>query len=96
MSGEPISNDGSGLVIIPIENTTPEERAVLSVYYKDDAPVLVVTNGTHIPGQLTVIDGSGATVATYTVDQVGGAAGISTRSYDGLTAVASGNAVVAE
>ncbi|MEY9890554.1 hypothetical protein ABIA31_004212 [Catenulispora sp. MAP5-51] len=93
MSDEPISDAGSGLVIIPLENTTPEERAVLSVYYKDDAPVLVVTNGTHVPVQLTVTDASGATIATYTVDQVGGVVGISPRS-DGLTAVASGNAIV--
>ncbi|MFF7755022.1 hypothetical protein ACFZCP_38685 [Streptomyces sp. NPDC007971] len=68
MSEKLPSTEETGLVLIPAEKTTPEEQATLSVYHQDGAPVLVITNGTHLPARLTVTNATGATVATYTVD----------------------------
>lgn len=67
MSEKPPASEGTGLIIIPAENATEEQRATLSVHYTDGAPTLVVTDGTAIPTHLTVTDPSGTPVATYAV-----------------------------
>ncbi|UQA94918.1 hypothetical protein [Streptomyces halobius] len=50
---------------IPATEVKPEDIGSLSLRYVDGVPQLVVSGGTGIPADLTVVDASGSAVATY-------------------------------
>ncbi|MFD9375152.1 hypothetical protein ACFWBH_06365 [Streptomyces sp. NPDC059999] len=48
----------------------PEDVATLSIEYRDNQPVIVVSGGKAIPAGLTVVDAGGQAVAVYTASDV--------------------------
>ncbi|MFD4926178.1 hypothetical protein ACFWNE_33380 [Streptomyces goshikiensis] len=61
------------LTVIPASEVKPEDMGALSLRYVDGVPQLVVSGGTVIPAGLTVVDGAGNAVASYTADSSGNA-----------------------
>lgn len=51
---------------IPVSEIKPENVATLTLEHRDGRPVLVLSNGTAIPADITVVDESGRHVSTYT------------------------------
>jgi hypothetical protein len=49
--------------IIDVSEVKPGDVGTLSLRYVEGLPVLVVSGGTAIPAQLTVVDGSGNLIA---------------------------------
>lgn len=54
------------LKIIDVTQANPEDVGTLSLRYVDGTPVLVVSGGTIVPADLTVVDASGDAVGAYT------------------------------
>ncbi|MEU7015021.1 hypothetical protein [Streptomyces sp. NPDC046385] len=54
--------------IFPVTEITSEGGGLLSVRYVNAVPVLVISGGTSVPAQLTVVDGAGTPVGQYTAE----------------------------
>ncbi|WP_378735499.1 hypothetical protein [Nocardia brasiliensis] len=59
---EPLTAD-SGL--IPAADVNPEDIGTLTLEYKDGQPIVTLSDGTHFPAELTVVDGSGTPLGSY-------------------------------
>ncbi|MEU5436929.1 Hsp70 family protein [Streptomyces sp. NPDC020719] len=52
--------------IMPVTEVKPEDIGTLSIEYRDDQPVVVVSGGKYIPASLTVVGNSGEPRAMFT------------------------------
>ncbi|MFD8980483.1 hypothetical protein [Streptomyces sp. NPDC059564] len=57
-------------VFIPADQVKPEDIGTLSIEYRDGQPVIVVSGGTAIPAELTVLDAADHAVAAYSAGPV--------------------------
>lgn len=69
-TGEPglilIQPSGTGETdIAPQAVGTPDDVGALSVHYRDGRPVIIVTGGTALPGEVVVENADGKIVASY-------------------------------
>lgn len=60
-----IASEDTDAVLIPATEVKPEDVGTLSLRYVGNVPQLVVSGGTVIPAELTVMDASGNAVAAY-------------------------------
>ncbi|MGW8782590.1 hypothetical protein ACWGNM_31630 [Streptomyces sp. NPDC055796] len=51
--------------LVPADQGKPEGIATLKIEYRDGKPLAVISDGAAIPAGLSVVDASGAPVATY-------------------------------
>jgi hypothetical protein len=73
MADEKVAAEGSGLRVGTVDESgefhaavgTSDEVGALSVHYRDGQPVIIVTGGSALPGEVVVEDADGEVVAAY-------------------------------
>ncbi|MFD7496410.1 hypothetical protein ACFV8T_29165 [Streptomyces sp. NPDC059832] len=55
------------LELVPASDVKPEDVGTLSLRHVDGVPQLVISGGTYIPAELTVVDGASKPVARYSM-----------------------------